>query len=80
LPCIYPDFSRPGLSPPKECKVAVLLAESDGGDRHSAAALIERTLRRWKGLGLEARPAWSPEGMDHNDLLRKDCLVTETAH
>lgn len=71
LPCVYPSFARPGLLPPRECKVAILLAESDGGDQHAVNALIERTLRRWDGMGLDARPAWSPEGMDHNDLLRR---------
>lgn len=71
LPTVYPSFLRPGLLPPRDCKTAILLAESDGGDQYSVNALIERTLRRWDAMGIHARAAWSPEGKDHNDLLRE---------
>lgn len=70
LPTVYPGFARPGLLPPAICKIAILLAERDSGDQHAVNALIERTLRRWDAMGLDARAAWAPEGKDHNDLLR----------
>ena len=71
LPTVLPSFTRPGLLPPKECKLAILLAEQDAGDQYTVNALIERTLRRWKKMGIDARAAWSPVGKDHNDILRE---------
>ncbi|MCB9990701.1 MAG: hypothetical protein H6867_04905 [Rhodospirillales bacterium] len=72
LPTIYPSLARPGMVPPSECKTAVLLAENDAGDQYAVNALVERILRRWDSLGLEARAAWSPAGKDHNDILREE--------
>lgn len=72
LPTVLPSFTRPGLQPPKDCKIAILLAEQDAGDQYAVNALIERTLRRWRAMGLEARAAWSPVGKDHNDILRNN--------
>lgn len=71
LPTVFPGFTRPGLLPPHECKIAILLAEQDAGDQYAVNALIERTLRRWDGMGVDARAAWSPVGKDHNDILRE---------
>lgn len=71
LPTPLPSFKRPGLLPPPECKTAILLAEQDAGDQYAVNALIERTLRRWDAMGIDARAAWSPVGKDHNDILRQ---------
>lgn len=71
LPTPLPSFKRPGLLPPPECKTAILLAEQDAGDQYAVNALIERTLRRWDAMGIDARAAWSPVGTDHNDILRQ---------
>ncbi|PZO88578.1 MAG: hypothetical protein DI626_01415 [Micavibrio aeruginosavorus] len=71
LPTPLPSFKRPGLLPPPECKTAILLAEQDAGDQYAVNALIERTLRRWDAMGMDARAAWSPVGKDHNDILRQ---------
>lgn len=71
LPTVFPAHDLPGMLPPPECQMAVVMAEKDGGDQYAVNALLERTLRRWKAMGLEARPAWSREGSDHNDILQE---------
>ena len=71
LPCAYPDYGRPGLTPPPICKTAYLLAERDSRDQVSVDALIERTLRRWKGMDIpHVFKVNAPDGLDHNDILR----------
>ena len=72
LPTVYPDYRRPGITPPQPiCKTAYLLAERDSKDQHSVDALIERTMRRWQGLGIQnIYKVDAPNGMDHNDVLR----------
>jgi hypothetical protein len=72
LPTVYPDYRRPGILPPQPlCKTAYLLAERDSKDQHSVDALIERTLRRWQGIGIQnIYKVDAPDGMDHNDVLR----------
>lgn len=69
LPSRWPDFRRPGWVPPKDCAVLYLMAENDG-DRAATACLIERATRRFMGMGIRVFTVWSPEGADHNDVLR----------
>ncbi len=78
LPTIYPDYRRPGILPPQPvCRIAYLLAERDSKDQHSVDALIERTLRRWQGIGIQnIYRVDAPEGMDHNDVLRGEMTKT----
>lgn len=71
LPSVYPNFCKPGMMPPEQCRRVIILGERDAGDQPSAACLIERAARRFSQSGWATRIAWAPEGMDHNDVLRQ---------
>lgn len=71
LPSVYPNFCKPGMMPPPDCRRVIILGERDAGDQPSAECLIQRAARRYSQSGFSTRIAWAPEGMDHNDVLRQ---------
>lgn len=70
LPTTRPDFSRPGIMMPPECRRLVILGERDARDQASIDAQIARAGQRFTAAGIDVRVAWAPDGCDHNDVLR----------
>lgn len=71
LPSERPDFSRPGVMMPPECERLIILGERDARDQASVDAQIARAAQRFAAADIRVFVAWSPEGCDHNDVLRQ---------
>ena len=62
--------TSPGFLPPEGVEVFVWCRDADNGDPNAAACLVERGVQRLLRMGLDARVASPPDGMDFNDVLR----------
>jgi len=69
LPAFKPDPARPGVVLPECVREVIIIADADGADPDSGAALLTRAGLRWEGERRRVFIARPPGGMDFNDLL-----------
>jgi DNA primase len=70
LPSERPDWERPGFVPSGPIRMVTLLADADGKDRPSSAALIKRAAFKLRQRKFRVKIAWPEAGTDFNDMLK----------
>lgn len=68
LPSAEPRMDAPGIVLPAQVRRWTILADADGRDPLSTAAMVRRAAARWRRQGLAVRIAWPEAGTDFNDM------------